>query len=139
MAMRRYRYGACLLVIVACLASMSTADGQAPQAQPIDSTAVDNAPEQQAAGDSDVEKDDPIRRLKWQRGAWGLVTPTFRQSAIKQGKDHADKKNARGPKWVNIGPIGSEYEQNGAFTGHVRDSGRARTILPHPTNPDVVY
>src|SRR5262245_50378208 len=139
MAMRRYRNGACMLTIVVWLASMSSAGGQAPQAQPKDSTVLENAAQEPTVGDSDVEKDDPISRLKWQRGAWGLVTPTFRQNAIKQGKDHSDKKNARGPKWVNIGPIGSEYEQNGSFTGHVRDSGRARTILPHPTNPDIVY
>ena len=55
------------------------------------------------------------------------------------GKDHSDKKNARGPKWVSIGPAGADYEQNGSFTGHVRDSGRARTVLPHPTNADIVY
>jgi hypothetical protein len=58
---------------------------------------------------------------------------------MRVGKDHSDKKNARGPKWVNIGPESSSYEQNGSFTGHESDSGRARTVLPHPTNPDIVY
>src|SRR5262245_39864800 len=139
MAMRRYHRGACLLTIVVWLASMASAGGQAPQPQPKDSTAFENAAEPQAPADADVEKDDPISRLKWQRGAWGVVTATYRQNAIKQGKDHSDKKNARGPKWVSIGPTGAEYEQNGQFTGHARDSGRARTILPHPTNPDIVY
>ncbi|HTM33188.1 MAG TPA: hypothetical protein VL263_17875 [Vicinamibacterales bacterium] len=89
--------------------------------------------------DRDAEQDDPTRRLAWQRGAWGVVTPTFRASALRNGKDHSDKKNARGPKWVNIGPTESLYEQNGSFTGHESDSGRARTILPHPTNADIVY
>ena len=78
-------------------------------------------------------------RLEWQRQAWGVVTPAFRSHAMKEGKNHSDKKNAPGPKWVNIGPTGADYEQNGSFTGHVRDSGRARTILPHPTNADIVY
>jgi len=87
----------------------------------------------------EAEQDDPTARLEWQRKAWGVVTASFRQSAIKEGKKHGNKKNAKGPKWVSIGPAGADYEQNGSFTGHVRDSGRARTVLPHPTNPDVVY
>lgn len=86
-----------------------------------------------------AEQDDATARLLWQRGAWGVVTPAFRANAIKEGKSHSNKKNAPGPKWVNIGPTGADYEQNGSFTGHVRDSGRARAILPHPTNPDIVY
>src|SRR5205814_7716863 len=44
-----------------------------------------------------------------------------------------------GPSWISIGPTGANFEQNGSFTGLVRDSGRARTILPHPTDPDTVY
>jgi hypothetical protein len=91
------------------------------------------------AKDVGGDQDDATARLAWQRGAWGVVTAAFRSNALKEGKDHSDKKNARGPKWVNIGPTGADYEQNGSFTGHVRDSGRARAILPHPTNPDIVY
>ena len=87
----------------------------------------------------DVDQDDPTARLQWERETWGVVSPEFRSLAIKEGKRHNDKKNAPGPKWVPIGPTGADYEQNGSFTGHVRDSGRARAILPHPTNPDVVY
>jgi hypothetical protein len=86
-----------------------------------------------------VERDDPTARLDWQRGAWGIVTPAFRANALKEARGHNTRKNAPGPKWVNIGPFGCDYEQNGSFTGHVGDSGRARTILPHPTNPDIVY
>ena len=86
-----------------------------------------------------VERDDPTARLDWQRAAWGIVTPAFRANALKEARGHNSRKNAPGPKWVNIGPFGCDYEQNGSFTGHVGDSGRARTILPHPTNPDIVY
>ena len=43
------------------------------------------------------------------------------------------------PIWVPIGPTGADYEQNGSYTGFVRDSGRVRTILPHPTDPKTVY
>lgn len=88
---------------------------------------------------TDADQDNPSDRLQWERQAWGVVTPSFRQTAIKEGKKHADKKNAFGPKWVSIGPTGAQYEQNGSFTGLVRDSGRARTILTHPTDPDIVY
>jgi hypothetical protein len=40
---------------------------------------------------------------------------------------------------VPIGPTGADYEQNGPGTGYVRDSGRVRTILPHPTDANTVY
>ena len=33
------------------------------------------------------------------------------------------------PTWIPIGPADAEYEQNGAFNGLVRDSGRARVPL----------
>src|SRR3954466_14345014 len=97
------------------------------------------AHEDSDAKDPGVDKDDPNVRLEAQRAAWGVVTPAFRQNALKEGKSHSGKKNLAGRTWVNIGPTGADYEQNGSFTGHVRDSGRARSILPHPTNPDVVY
>src|SRR6476469_49624 len=86
-----------------------------------------------------ADKDDAGARLDWQRETNGVVTSQFRQLEIQQANLHNSKKNAPGPKWVNIGPTGADYEQNGSFTGHVRDSGRARAILPHPDNPEVVY
>jgi hypothetical protein len=47
--------------------------------------------------------------------------------------------NASGiPRWFNIGPIKNDYIQNGV-TLRVTDSGRMRTILVHPRNPDIVY
>ncbi len=33
----------------------------------------------------------------------------------------------------------AEFDQNGSFTGHEVDSGRARVVLPHPTNAGIVY
>ncbi len=131
--------GTLCVVTVAWLASMSTIGVRGQEQRPADSTAVEPAQQILDPTDQDVEKDDPRARLEWQRQAWGVVTPEFRARALRHGKDHSDKKNARGPKWVNIGPEGARYEQNGSFTGHERDSGRARTILPHPTNPDIVY
>jgi hypothetical protein len=129
---------ASLATAVVWLASLSATGGQGQEQRPQDSTVIENEQEREV-GDRDVEQDNATARLAWERGAWGVVTPTFRASAIREGSDHSDKKNASGPKWVNIGPTHSDYEQNGSFTGHESDSGRARTILPHPSNSDIVY
>jgi hypothetical protein len=129
-------------LLVSAVALLSIAPVFAQEApKPVDETpAVVRAelddPDARGTG---VEQDDPTARLEWQRAAWGLVSPAFRANALKEAKGHNTRKNAPGPKWVNIGPFGCDYEQNGSFTGHVGDSGRARAILPHPTNPDVVY
>jgi hypothetical protein len=42
------------------------------------------------------------------------------------------------PVWFNMGPLKSNHIQNGVLRT-VTDSGRARTILPHPTDPNIVY
>jgi hypothetical protein len=86
-----------------------------------------------------AEIDDPTARLFNQIETFGRVTSAFRKNEIKQVNLHNTKKNAPGPRWVNIGPTGADFEQNGSFSGHVRDSGRARAILSHPTEADIVY
>ena len=140
--MRSISWRESVLPIVVVLSGFA-ANGWAQQQPPPpddDTTSVSAIAEESEEKESgEAEQDDPTARLEWQRKAWGAVSATFRQNAIKEGKKHGNKKNAKGPKWVSIGPAGADYEQNGSFTGHVRDSGRARTILPHPTNPDVVY
>jgi hypothetical protein len=128
------------LALATCLTFASNAWSQLPAQTPPDSTpGLPLAQKDPDAKDRGEEQDDPSSRLAWQRQAWGIVTPAFRSNAIKEGTKHSSMKNGPGPKWVSIGPTGAEFEQNGSFTGHVRDSGRARTILPHPTNPDIVY
>jgi photosystem II stability/assembly factor-like uncharacterized protein len=42
------------------------------------------------------------------------------------------------PKWRSIGPFAAQVAQNGAALKAV-DSGRVRSILPHPTDPNTVY
>ena len=128
-----------LVVVLSGFAANGWAQQQPPPPDDDTATVPTVREEGEKQGEAEAEQDDPTARLEWQRKAWGVVTPAFRQSAIKEGTKHGNKKNAKGPKWVSIGPAGAEYEQNGSFTGHVRDSGRARTILPHPTNPDIVY
>lgn len=128
---------AALIVTVATLSTgLLNAQDRPDDETPGIMRAEEEAP---AAKGDGVEQDNPTLRREWQRQAWGIATPTFRAAAMAEGAKHSNKKNAPGPKWVNIGPTGARYEQNGSFTGHVRDSGRARTILPHPTNPEVVY
>src|SRR3979490_1698927 len=89
--------------------------------------------EESDAKDSGVDRDNPTERLEAERARSGMVTATFRENAMKEGRGHSGRKNRGGRTWVNIGPTGADFEQNGSFTGHVRDSGRARSILPHPT------
>jgi hypothetical protein len=130
-----------LLLVVALLIIAPAPLALAQEVRPDDETP---SVEQTEAEDSEAKvngaiQDKPTARLAWQRAAWGLVSSAFRANAMKEGKNHSNKKNAPGPKWVNIGPTGGAYEQNGSFTGHVRDSGRARTILPHPTHAGTVY
>ena len=135
MALTSQRKTGGLLTIAAVLASVSFSTGQSQEQRPQDSTAPEQtdgtliARELQEPG---PEKDDPNGRLEWQRQAWGVVTPAFRASALREGRNHSNKKNARGPKWVNIGPDGSDFDQNGSFTGHEIDSGRARVLLALP-------
>ncbi|HZD96451.1 MAG TPA: hypothetical protein VE133_19475, partial [Candidatus Sulfotelmatobacter sp.] len=42
------------------------------------------------------------------------------------------------PIWTSLGPTRSNHIQNGVQLT-VTDSGRARTILPHPTDPNIMY
>lgn len=42
------------------------------------------------------------------------------------------------PIWTSLGPTKSNHIQNGVLVT-VTDSGRARTILPHPTDPNIMY
>jgi hypothetical protein len=87
----------------------------------------------------EAERDDPGARLAWEVEYSGQVTAATRANEVRQINLHNAKKNAPGQKWVNIGPSNADYEQNGSFTGHVRDSGRARGILFHPDYPDTVF
>ncbi len=43
------------------------------------------------------------------------------------------------PTWVSIGPTKANFVQNATPPNPVVDSGRIRTILPHPADPDTLY
>jgi hypothetical protein len=141
MALTSRRTKNVLLTLVAVMATAALPSGQAQDQRPQDATATDNQTilEREQQLESGPEKDDPNARLQWQRQALGIATAASRANLLREGRNHSDKKNARGPKWVSIGPEAAEFDQNGSFTGHEVDSGRARVILPHPTNADIVY
>jgi len=67
----------------------------------------------------------------------------MQERSRRQSLDRAAKagisSGGSGPVWVPIGPEGRTTRPNGAFTGYVRDSGRVRKLLPHPTDPDTLY
>ena len=80
-------------------------------------------------GDRDAEEqDDATAQARVAARGLGRRDARVQGPAIREGRDHSNKKNAPGPKWVNIGPEGADYEQNGIFTGHVRTAdARARS------------
>src|SRR6267154_2173765 len=91
------------------------------------------------------EQDDPRARLEWQRRDRGMPSVEFKEHVLNLRRQRstttmqAATPGSGSPTWVPIGPTGADYEQNGSFTGFVRDSGRARTILPSPTDANTVY
>src|SRR5882672_3724347 len=99
-------------------------------------------------GGEEAEGDDATARLLWQRKEFGAPTPEFKRKLLQERSRRQMLERSvgiygslasSGPAWVPIGPEGADYETNGAFTGFVRDSGRVRRILPHPTDPDTLY
>jgi uncharacterized repeat protein (TIGR01451 family) len=95
-----------------------------------------------------AERDNPTERLYWQRLDRGIPSIDFlrnlrQQRRARQGRAirpsiTGPRVVAAGPVWDPIGPTGADYEQNGPSYLE-RDSGRARKILPHPTDPDTLY
>ena len=123
---------------------------QAPGASgPRDDAYVSSYRPKVALGPDNVPiKDDPVGRLEWRRELMGGdLTPEFVTALMTA----ADEQRARygpdgrgainvpaGGAWTNIGPHRSNWIQNGLRVNE-SDTGRIRTFLVHPTNPDVVY
>jgi photosystem II stability/assembly factor-like uncharacterized protein len=93
-----------------------------------------------------TEKDDPRARQEALRESRG-GNPHFKVQLLNQAASERQQfahllpgaaPRSGVPLWVNIGPTKNDYIQNGV-TLHVTDSGRMRTILTHPTNPNIVY
>ena len=99
-------------------------------------------------GGEEAEGDDATARMLWQIRQNGIPTADFKRKLLRErGRRVAAERSSgmngapavSGPAWIPIGPEDADYETNGGFTGNVRDSGRARKILPHPTDPDTLY
>ena len=121
-------------------ASNSRDDGPLPRpAQPPRATAK--------AGQAEAEGDDATARALWDRRQQGIPTAEFKRKLMQERAKRTSMERSggvygnqvAGPTWIPIGPEGADYESNGGFSGSVRDSGRARKILPHPTDPDTLY
>src|SRR5438132_10755369 len=92
-------------------------------------------------------RDDPRGRQAARSVEEGLRTPEDRLNILEIARAEARRlglsaravaTRAAGIAWVNLGPRTANFEKNDVTYLKV-DSGRPRTILVHPTNPDVVY
>lgn len=91
-------------------------------------------------------QDDPLLRLEANRQRRG-INPDFVGNMLLQAQQQRvlypqllpGAAPLPGiPVWFNLGPIRSNHIQNGVLRT-VTDSGRARTILPHPSDPNILY
>jgi photosystem II stability/assembly factor-like uncharacterized protein len=102
-------------------------------------------PENGEAGE--IESDDPFIRLQAEYKSRGAITP----SALKKHSSEAKRQRAEYPTlfsqtkidrsvptWRSLGPTSDQFIQNSVTLQQI-DSGRLRTILPHPTDPNIVY
>lgn len=110
----------------------------------------------------EVVEDDPVgRREWWRQRLGGELTPEFMarymREAEKQRIQYPDHFRPEGyartelpegtplpiaiaaTTWTNLGPTKSTKMQNGSFNPAGTNSGRLRTILPDPTNANVLY
>ncbi len=124
---------------------------------PIWAQRVAGPPSQQQLQPQDSEpiEDDPAGRRIWMRERFGgdsvgqtanpldykdmMLRETQRQNELyPQLAPGALPTPFSGPTWISIGPTNAAFETNGV-TLNVVDSGRARTILPDPSNQNIVY
>jgi|GEM_PF-1074824 len=129
---------------------------------------AERARDKAEAGEKDngVDQDDPKLRLEWEKKAWGEANAAFSRHVARETRIHNQRMGKKkhgadatlqlpgdsapagtspsspsgsAPAWIPIGPTSGDMDQNGSFTGLFVDSGRARAILPHPTDPNIVY
>ena len=89
-------------------------------------------------------RDNAMARREWMRERMGgALSAEFMESmmaaARRQRQQNPAASSTGGPgSWTNVGPVRSNWIQNGDRLTK-SDTGRLRTILVHPTNPDTVY
>src|SRR3954471_12264288 len=106
-----------------------------------------------AAARAEVEQDDATARLRATREWYGhslegrarLLEEAARERdryGIRSGRSIAavQAASAGAPGgFVSLGPTRNDFSFNGERSDGNVDSGRVRQILPHPTDPDVLY
>lgn len=131
----------CRLSVLALLLASSHVWAQAPKV--LGPPAPPNFQQPTAERGEPVE-DDPTERRKWMRERFGGSPGDFKEMRLRAYQLQLDLR-ARGiqpasppPSWTSIGPANADFSTNGV-TLNVVDSGRVRTILPHPTDVNTVY
>jgi photosystem II stability/assembly factor-like uncharacterized protein len=86
--------------------------------------------------------DDPDARVERARASGGPVAPGYldRKLAVVRSAQREAASTRRAlttpqPQWTNLGP--TDVESTISYLWH--DSGRLRAIVPHPTNPRILY
>lgn len=149
-------WGALALVSLSSLAARSAPTATQPQRHlPVAPSLVRDAESGRDKEDG-LEADDP--RARWQAeealgrhgGAeqgWKLLEEARRErdrvgpsagALVGAGGPRGAAGRIPGSAWINIGPAKADFEVNGAQYP-AEDSGRARNILPHPTNPNILF
>ncbi|HEX2060891.1 MAG TPA: sialidase family protein, partial [Thermoanaerobaculia bacterium] len=145
----KLRFGLPLVVLLASVAVIG--QDSAPTGFPADDSAYVSSyvPKLKAPAQDQRVKDEARGRREWMKERMGgELTAGFRDSMIAEANAiRARYPNAFKPgavkagepgTWTNIGPARSNWIEN-FYRLTKSDTGRLRTILIHPSNPDVVY
>lgn len=101
----------------------------------------------QAAGGGEEQHPTVMGRLEWQKARYGALPADFSQRMVQEWSRQRSTypqlapgaaAPAGVPVWQSIGPTRATKTQNDIKLS-VSDSGRLRSILPHPTDPNTVY
>lgn len=136
------------LIALVALAS-ATLVGQSQNATPRDDGYVSSyRPALNALAPDAPMKDDALARTEWMRERMGGdLTPEFMQALMAAADEQRAQygpdgrgaiKTPAGGAWTNVGPFRSDWIQNGLRVTE-SDTGRIRTFLVHPTDPDILY
>ncbi|MDB5907277.1 MAG: hypothetical protein JWP34_1391 [Massilia sp.] len=101
-----------------------------------------------AAGGGEEQRPTVMGRLEWQKARYGAALPAdFSQRMAQEFNRQRSTypqlapgaaAPAGVPAWQSIGPTRANKTENGIKLSKT-DSGRLRTIMPHPTDPNTVY
>jgi photosystem II stability/assembly factor-like uncharacterized protein len=101
-----------------------------------------------SAGGGEEQRPTVMGRLEWQKARYGAALPAdFSQRMAQEFNRQRSTypqlapgaaAPAGVPAWQSIGPTRANKTENGIKLSKT-DSGRLRTIMPHPTDPNTVY